>query len=487
MSGGVDMQGSPAAPALVPLDALREQIARAVAAAKAYDVPAACVRLGIQPNVAEGDAQEAFGSKRLYVRRRILDWKESDLLDLASRVLREYPSDELADTMSEMTFHAEHRVSTLVRRDVLKALNALVPLFGESPLIDSLSAVFGAALIQDDPSGLLGPTSLHGQIVQHCLRNEDWSNEELLTRCGALKCSQTRFFALLEKLLHPMTRRDAEQAALATAIGAALRRDGFTVRQTSVESGYAIYGVVRAQAGVAGALKNLIFASVGEKPELIFRDAVNNDVEIVKHADKVLIFDRPLPGSGLLLWKDLRDWYAERHGITDPGSAKEQLYRRLRQSVLGARSPGEYAVFHGYYERYGGMLEDRLPALIPQVYLHYDPYTRRQRGDEQFLARQRMDFLLMLEQGVRIVIEVDGRHHYAAQDPHEPDRYIASAQRYAEMVAEDRRLRLMGYEVYRFGGYEFPDVDLEQRRVGSLALQCVAEFFDRLLARHAIR
>lgn len=75
----------------------------------------------------------------------------------------------------------------------------------------------------------------------------------------------------------------------------------------------------------------------------------------------------------------------------------------------------------------------------------------------------------MLEQGVRIVIEIDGRHHYAVQDGQTPDRYIASAQRYAEMVAEDRRLRLMGYEVYRFGGHEFVDVDLGQRKVGPRA------------------
>ncbi|RQR56379.1 hypothetical protein DIE21_01685 [Burkholderia sp. Bp9140] len=294
---------------LVPLDTLREHIARAVAAAKAYEIPDACVRLGIQQAVEESDAQEAFNSKRLYVRHRILTLGEQALLDLAMRVLREYPSEDLADTVSEMTVHAEHRISELVRRDVLKAMNHLASLFGELPLIDCLSEVFGVSVIRDDPDGLLGRISLHGQIVQHCLDNDDWSHEELLTRCGVLTCSQTRFVELLAKLLHPMTRRDVDQTELATAIGAALRRDGFTVRQTGVESGYAIYGVVRAQAGVAGAMKNLIFASIGEKPELVFRDAVNNDVEIVKHADKVLVFDRPLPSSGLLLWKDLRDWY----------------------------------------------------------------------------------------------------------------------------------------------------------------------------------
>lgn len=293
-------------------------------------------------------------------------------------------------------------------------------LFGDLPVIDSLSEVFGAAVVQDDPSGLLSAMSLQGRIDRHYLRNDDWSHEELLTQCGALTCSQARFFAMLAKVLHPMTRRDAEQADLAVALGAALLRDGFTVRQTGVESGYAIYGVVRASMGVAGGMKNLIFASIGEKPELIFRDAINNDVEIVKHADKALIFDRSLPSSGLLRWKDLRDWWAERQGVDDPVEAKSQLYRRLLQAVRSSGSAGEYALFHCYYERYGSALGDRLPALIPQVYLHYDPYTRRQRGDEQLLARQRMDLLLMLERGVRVVIEVDGAASLRGRGSGEP-------------------------------------------------------------------
>lgn len=481
------MQGSSATLPIVPLETLREKIAQAVAVAKSYELPDVCVRLGIQPAVEPEDAQEAHSSKRLYVRRRILTWDETALLDLAARVLREYPSGDLADTFSEMTIHAEHRVSQLVRRDVLKVLNPLPSLFGDLSVVECLQEIFGEAAIQDYGPRWIENGNLHMQIVRHYLNNDDWSHEELLTQCGVLTCGQALFFALLAKLLHPLTRRDTEQAELAVAIGSALRRDGFTVRQTSVESGYAIYGVVRAQAGVDGAMKNLIFASTGEKPELVFRDALNNDVEITKHADKVLVFDRPLPSSGLLLWKDLRDWYAELQGISDIGSAKEQLFRRLRQSVVGTNSPGEFALFHGYYERYGKELGDRLPALVPLVYLHYDPYTRRERGDEQFLARQRMDFLLMLDQGVRIVIEIDGRHHYAVADPNVPERYIANAQRYAEMVAEDRRLRLMGYEVYRFGAHEFLDVDLQQRKVGPHAQERVTEFFDRLLSKHGVR
>lgn len=471
----------------VTAEEVREQIGRAIAASvKAYDVPKTSVRLGIQSRVEDADSQEAFGSKRLYIVRRLKGWDQAALLVLAARVLREHQAPELQDLVSELTLHAEYRVSAMVRRDVLKVLNRTDALFGELPVMDSLGEVFGASAIHDDPGGLLGTMSLQRQIDQHFLRNPDWSNEALLTQCGALTCSQARFFTLLEKVLHPMTRRDAEQAELTTALSAALLRDGFTIRQTGVESGYAFYGVVRASTGVAGGMKNLIFASIGEKPELIFRDAINNDVEIVKHADKVLIFDRPLPSSGLLLWKDLRDWWTDCHGIDDPVIAKTQLYRRLLQAVRSSGSAGEFALFHGYYERFGSTLGDRLPALIPQIYLHYDPYTRRQRGDEQVLARQRMDLLLMLDRGVRVVIEVDGRHHYAIQDPTNPARYIAHPQRYAEMAGEDRRLKLTGYEIYRFGGAEFLDVDLDEGTVGPSAKQCATEFFDRLLSRHGV-
>lgn len=65
------------------------------------------------------------------------------------------------------------------------------------------------------------------------------------------------------------------------------------------------------------------------------------------------------------------------------------------------------------------------------------------------------------------MIEVDGKQHYAEGD-------AASPRLSAEMVSEDRRLRLAGYEVYRFGGWEL---------FGAGATARVEEFFDDLAAR----
>jgi very-short-patch-repair endonuclease len=67
-----------------------------------------------------------------------------------------------------------------------------------------------------------------------------------------------------------------------------------------------------------------------------------------------------------------------------------------------------------------------------------------------------MDFLLLLPLGVRVVIEVDGKHHYADGGGR------ANPSLYAAMVAADRDLRLAGYEVYRFGAAELADDIISQ-------------------------
>jgi very-short-patch-repair endonuclease len=128
----------------------------------------------------------------------------------------------------------------------------------------------------------------------------------------------------------------------------------------------------------------------------------------------------------------------------------------------------ERVIFDAYTTRYRTSLD--IPALIPQVYLHYDPQGQRLRHATAAgapLERQRMDFLLLFSDKRRVVIEVDGKQHYA-------DGEKASPHLYARMVAEDRRLKLAGYEAFRFGGAELFDTDSQQM---------VEEFFDQLADR----
>lgn len=188
-------------------------------------------------------------------------------------------------------------------------------------------------------------------------------------------------------------------------------------------------------------------------------------IDIVEGADRCLVYDRPLLPTGLS-WGGLLEWWTAQTGAPSARDAAETLYRRLSQSLA---SPPEQLLFRSYCRRYAGERGADVPALVPQVYLHYDPYTKRElsafAGRE--LPRQRMDFLLLPTDRARIVVEVDGKHHYT------DDRGIASPQRYAEMVREDRAIRLDGYEVFRFGAAEL---------TGDVGERLVNDFFDRLAA-----
>ncbi len=239
-------------------------------------------------------------------------------------------------------------------------------------------------------------------------------------------------------------------------------KSGFVVDK----DGYRIY---LTNLGVGNSVKNLIFAANGPKPEIVISDSVSNDIKIVENADYCLIYDRPIKSHGLL-WKELVDWWREREQFTKESDREvgRELYTRLDKS-LGSEPEKLFwkTYFKQFYEGFG----EKLPALIPQVYLHYDPYTLKQLQYQRRLVRQRMDFLFLLSDRIRIIIEIDGKQHYAEQDK-------ASPKLYSEMVAEDRRLKLAGYEVYRFGGYELSQED---------STEIVEQFLTNLFKRHNIQ
>lgn len=161
------------------------------------------------------------------------------------------------------------------------------------------------------------------------------------------------------------------------------------------------------------------------------------------------------------------------------GAAERDVARSLHQRLHASlASEAERFVFFAFASRYADPDGMSQPALLPQVYVHFDPLTRRHReilSKPRRLARERMDFLLLLPEGVRIVIEVDGRHHYAREVPKGSGCWMAAPDLCSEMAAEDRALRLKGYEASRFGGEEL----LEARD----DLRFIRQFFAEMEAR----
>jgi very-short-patch-repair endonuclease len=302
------------------------------------------------------------------------------------------------------------------------------------------------------------------------LRNPgDWTAEDLFEQLGAFDAGDGRFGRFLEGLVAAdLIPDEPTQRAIADVISPRLREAGAELRETGNDGGYPVFSVVPVGAARHRQPKTLVFAS-RVKPDIRISDVISNDIEILENADKVLVFDR-LIGSDGLRWRDLQGWWKDFCQIPSDEEAKRSLYQRLI-SALPVNSPPQRNLFDLYYKIHGTAVPD-LPALLPEVWLHWDPKTVRERGAASLLGH-RMDFLLLLPHGQRVVLEVDGSHHYASPDGTRPD-----PSRYAALARADRELKLSGYEVFRFGATELKDL-----RSSRSLLQA---FFANLFRRYSV-
>jgi hypothetical protein len=414
------------------------------------------------PGVAE-DVGFALGeatSKRDRVLAGLKTADRKTLGAIAERVGRRFTDFDFEESGCLVLEEGEPPISVITRRDIAKAFGH--DLAGERAIDEVLRPLWP---IDNMGDVFFSSRSLAQQIVQHMIINPtDWDAEYLFGELGAFTCSRSRFARLIEAVMHPLARRGPEVQRLASGLNEILRRDGYKLETTGEASGYPIYALSRLHRGVAGAPKNLIFASTGPKPELGFADAVNNDVVILAGAEHCLIYDRTIRSDGVL-WSELVSWWGAQH--PEESDPAKSLGLRLRASLS---SLAEQGLFDTYFRRYRPMLRSTLPALIPQVYLHYDPAVVRTLRHRTSFPRQRMDFLLLLPNRARVVIEVDGQHHFTRKDR-------PSLPAYSEMVSADRDLRLAGYEIYRFGANEL---------VGAGAQALIERFFDRLFHLHGV-
>lgn len=425
------------------------------------ELPGLCRKLGLPNPPGEGSKWERLAAS-------LESGTGVNLVEVAKRILEYFPpSAAERNALQELLWKDDGSpsISKKVRRDIAERFEP-DDLFIHAGNFEKLLEQLW--VIDDNPfEGFWGieGKSLRAQIRRHVFQNTgDWTTEFLLDQVGAFDCSDRRFAQFLEGMVSGDVRPNVdEQRRFAANANRILATCGVELREVDEEGGYPVFRLIAKHEGVTARPKNLIFASP-HKPDLRFRDAVNNDIEIVTNAEHVLIYDRPIGHTGLL-WRDLQAWWSEARNIGDSEHAKQTLYRRLRDS-LPNNSPPQRLFFESYFAGFGKRVPD-LPALLPEVWLHWDPKTARERGPEA-LTRFRMDFLLLLPAGRRVVIEVDGAHHYATDERADPRKY-------AEMVSADRELRLAGYDVYRFGGAEL-QVKEDSGRVQAFFAQLFAKY-----------
>jgi len=423
-------------------------------------MPELCEQLGL-PSPDSGASKR----DRLYAAFDAVP--DANLLDVAKVYLSAFrPGAETRNEVQELVWalSPSPEVPVRFRREVAQALEGERLYLKSNAFMDLLESPF----ILEDPLDFFStsPRNLKWKIRQWVIDNDDWTADDLFDNLGAYTCSDKRFLLLLEGLTSAEVRPDVDQQKkFAEVLNGALKPCQVELQETGTAGGYPVFTAVPVGRGVRTTPKNLIFAS-NVKPDLRFSDAVNNDVEVVTGRDDVLIYDRQIGPEGLS-WKDLQAWWEKSSGVTGE-EAKRSLYKRLL-GCLPDNSPPQRLLFESYFKHFKHAIP-RLPALLPEVWLHWDPKTVQERGKDALL-RFRMDFLMLLPNGVRVVLEVDGKQHYADADSE------ADPAKYAAMATADRDLRLSGYDVYRFGAKEL---------MATTAPTIVGEFFERLFRAHRL-
>jgi hypothetical protein len=430
------------------------------------------------------DLEPGWGKSK-YVEKALAAVADDELLSIADRVLESLPCDaslNVAHALDWVRADGVARLSEVTRLSLASALDGhrlaawatpteVLARFAVSETGQRFTYADDDSVIRIEPdfaSFFAGePGEGKGAHSNHL---------EVLDAFGFRGWPDRRLFELLEYLVHPTVRQGDEQAALVELLNSVLRQDRFELVAAGDMSGRPLFAVKPVQRGVLGKPKNLIFASTGPKPEIGFSDAVNNDIVLLTNTEHCLVYDEPLSTDGLL-WTQLVSWWAKRDGSQPAEIAtRKKLGERLLSSLA---SEPERLFFSAYFGVFKARLGEDLPALVPQVYLHYDPVSLRQlraRGDGRRFDVQRMDFLMLLPLGVRVVLEIDGQQH------HSTGRELSarpSPEEYARTVRSDRQLRLAGYEVYRFGGFELRDE--------TAGAAIVDEFFSSLFLRHNVR
>lgn len=462
------------------LHKLRETIAYVISNLEVwnslYDV---CSALGLHTHENSDDLPKAR-----YLLKTTSDADDATIITAAKKILRSYPgnrtqpSDSDLQRVQDALWWVEsdgvQKISNVTRYNIVEGLEG-TSFWGRLPLRDFFAPVIAVGLLPDvGPDGYLYEglstfafsSSMFGRPKQASPPPSRLTVSEFLKRNGLIHWPDQRFCLFIERISHPEVQSPGQQRTFVDLLNSFLQRDSFELQPDNLLGGLPVYKVRRRGAGVSGSPKYIIFASSGLKPDIVIEDAVSMDIRIVRHAEQCLVYDQP-PTSGDLTWQMLLEWWGKQTGLDiSQASIRQDLGVRLQQSL---RPGPERILFDTYFKEFKPRYGDRLPALLPQVYLHYDPRTRQERG-KTVLVRQRMDFLLLLRNSVRVVIEIDGKQHYSDADGK------AAPQLYAEMVAEDRRIRCLGYEIYRFGGAEFV-VD---------AAKTIVAFFEDLFERHEV-
>lgn len=354
----------------------------------ACDLIAICKRYELKCN----EKLDPVHSKQDYINSGLSGLNQKQMEKLAINIINDGECPEFVKAVDEHLEQIPFEISMLTRRNIIDYLAQRGDLEGRVSIVDFLNRVWDLKNMEST----YGEKDLEAYFGRHMVCFDDLTYDDMFEQLNAIYISDARFKRLLEQVVNPNVRLNkAEQLEYVKELNHILQEDGVILIHTKTSSGRSIFTLEKVTQGVDGQIKNIIFASLSKKPDIVLEDSLSNGIKIIDNKDNdCLVYSYPL-GSNGLSWHDLIVWWNsgnENYTIND----EKELFKRLKASLDSEPEK----VFMKEYYNYIHTLGNTKPALIPQVYCHYDPKSAKLRGGQVYV-HQKMDFLMLLPRGVR--------------------------------------------------------------------------------------
>ncbi|HYO51755.1 hypothetical protein [Archangium sp.] len=403
-----------------------------------------------------------WNTKRTYVLARLENHSIQDLVATARRILEIYPT---THQRQEIVSLLPKRIKPDSRTKLLDEITHIQK-SNKLPISGNISAEDLAKRVGKEMS----LNSFATQIFQL-----DYNPNNLVENFHLTEELDEVFFRFLEAVTHPLACINTQhQTRLVSAINKHLAQDSLKlieVEKIEELSVCRVQSVFSSNAPV----RKIIFAASDDKPNLVVTDVLSGELEAINPPkESYLIYADEIPDSGLT-WGHLIDWWVKHLAPQGNSGRKEETLAREIYTYLHKRlqSTPEKNFFHAYCKLFP-ITKKHLPALIPQFYLRWDPYT----GKQVRLHGQRYDFLQLLPTQTRVLLEVDGIQHYALSPQGEQKYWRADPEAYTKTMKDTRDLLLSKYLAYRFSTQELLSTEA--------AIKCLSYFFNRLFSNHGI-
>jgi hypothetical protein len=187
-------------------------------------------------------------SKFKYAHSRLMSVPVPKLLPIAKALQDEEHDFDLAELIAKVEERGSRQISKLTRRRIFAALEG-EPLCHEYDEIQFLEQLWPLGTMPSAFEFNREGRSLRDDIIQHTIRNDDWTKRELLEQLGLLDCSKALLFRFLEAVVHPTAVPDDVQQLRVEIVNSHLQHDGYRLQRTGRMSGSAIYSIAAAAIG----------------------------------------------------------------------------------------------------------------------------------------------------------------------------------------------------------------------------------------------